>query len=177
MITFSTNTDYIGTNTQLGRLSRQELEELLLNDNDLTLLTPAQIDAKINAMLDVARAHAFQDVCEKLPSFTVQQLTSLIGRNSQLREAEIASVLFRLIKNKRTRVDDATYARIQNDYVEYFGNFGGNIIGILGEFNKGTRKLFDVSATEIEGSKSASEPLVGAIVERNKTDKTRYSEW
>lgn len=176
MQTFSTNSDYIGDNTTLGRIDRRMLEELLLNDNDLNTLTPAEIDAKINAMLDVARAHAFQDVCEKLPSFTVQQLTSLIGRNSQLREAEIASVMFRLIKNKRTRIDDATFARVQNDYIEYFGNFGGNIIGILGEFNKGTRKLFEVSATNVEGSVPSSDAVVGVVVASNKRNR-EYEAW
>lgn len=177
MTTFSTNDDYIGTSTVVGRVGMQTLKELLLDDGDLSSLTPAEQLDKINAELDKIRATAFQDVCEKLPSFSVAQVTSLVGKNEQLKEAEIASAIFKMIKRKRTRVDDATFARVQNDYVEYFGNFGGNIVGILGEFNKGTRKLFELDASAISDEVRALNEFSGAnvFVAQSKTDK--YQLW
>ena len=178
MTTFSTNDDYIGTTTVVGRVGLQTLKELLLDDGDLSTLTTTEQLAKVNAELDTIRANAFQDVCEKLPSFSVRQVSSLVGKNAQLKEAEIASAIFKMIKRKRTRVDDATFARVQNDYVEYFGNFGGNIVGILGEFNKGTRKLFEVDGSELKNNEvKAMYDFAGVnvFIADSKTDK--YQSW
>lgn len=174
MITFSKNEDYIGNNVLLGRVGIETLKELLLNDEDRINLTLAEQEVKVNAELDKVRANAFYDVCSKLPSYSFIQLISLIDKNPLLKEAEIASAVFQMIKRKRIRVDEATFMKVQNDYVEYFGNFGGNIVGILGEINKGTRKLYEEDKEEeVSGQFNMTGSII--LISNSLTDK--YRRW
>jgi hypothetical protein len=145
MITFSTNIDYIGSESVSGRLGLKALQELILNDNDLQTLSDTEITHKINTTLDIYRESGYQDVIEKLSQFSESELRTLIGKNEHLKLAEISSVVFKLIQARSYRVDETLYLRAERDYIQYFGDFGGTVKGILSEYNSEKRKLFDTT--------------------------------